>query len=270
MGSINRPVKRTVTTLRKMKQEGEKITMLTAYDASFARVVDQQGVDVILVGDSLGMVIQGRDTTIPVTVDDIIYHTRAVSWATEHALVLADLPFMSYTSPEMALRNSARLMQESYAHMVKLEGGAPQVDTVKQLTFHGVPVCAHLGLQPQSVHKLGGYRVQGRDERAAQQMQDDALALQEAGADMLVLECVPVSLAEQITEQLDIPVIGIGAGRACDGQVLVLQDLLGITPRAPKFSKDFMMEGGSIPNAIMAYVDAVKDGGFPADEHCFF
>ncbi|MEZ5479641.1 MAG: 3-methyl-2-oxobutanoate hydroxymethyltransferase [Thiolinea sp.] len=262
------PVKRTVTTLRKMKQAGEKIAMLTAYDASFARVLDQQGVDVILIGDSLGMVMQGRETTIPVTVDDIIYHTRAVSWAAEHALILADLPFMSYTSPEMALRNCARLMQESYAHMVKLEGGAPQVETVKQLTYHGVPVCAHLGLQPQSVHKLGGYRVQGRDEAVARQMEADALALQDAGADMLVLECVPVSLADRITQQLEIPVIGIGAG-PCDGQVLVLHDMLGITPRAPRFSRDFMADGGSIAGAIKAYVTAVQDGSFPAQEHCF-
>ncbi len=259
----------TVTTLRKMKQDGEKIAMLTAYDSSFARVVDQGGVDVILVGDSLGMVIQGRKTTIPVSVDDIIYHTRAVTWAAERALVLADLPFMSYTSPEMALRNCARLMQESYAHMVKLEGGAPQVETVKQLTFHGVPVCAHLGLQPQSVHKLGGYRVQGREAAVATQMQADALALQDAGADMLVLECVPTSLAEKITAQLEIPVIGIGAGHLCDGQVLVLHDMLGITPGAPRFSRDFMPDAGTIPGAVEAYVTAVRDGSFPAAEHSF-
>ncbi|PIE00294.1 MAG: 3-methyl-2-oxobutanoate hydroxymethyltransferase [Thiothrix nivea] len=269
MAINNQPVKRTVTTLRKMKQDGEKIVMLTAYDASFGRVLDEQGVDVILVGDSLGMVIQGRETTIPVTVDDIIYHTRAVSHVAEHALVLADLPFMSYTSPEMALRNCARLMQESDAHMVKLEGGAPQVETVRQLTYHGVPVCAHLGLQPQSVHKLGGYRVQGRDAAVAKQMQEDALMLQDAGADMLVLECVPVSLADQITAELDIPVIGIGAGGGCDGQVLVLQDMLGITPRAPSFSRDFMPDAGTIPGAVKAYIEAVKAGSFPASEHGF-
>lgn len=270
MANSNPQVKRTVTTLRKMKQDGDKIVMLTAYDAGFSRVVDEQGVDVILVGDSLGMTMQGRDTTIPVTVDDIIYHTSCVSRAAKHALVLADLPFMAYTSPEMALRNSARLMQESFAHMVKLEGGAPQVETVKQLTFHGVPVCAHLGLQPQSVHKLGGYRVQGRDAAVAQQMIDDSLALQEAGADMLVLECVPVSLADTITAKLDIPVIGIGAGSGCDGQVLVLQDMLGITSRAPKFSRDFMPDsGGTIQGAVKAYIEAVKDGSFPAEEHSF-
>lgn len=269
MGNNNQQAKRTVTTLRKMKEDSDKIVMLTAYDSSFARVLDGQGVDVILVGDSLGMTMQGRDTTIPVTIDDIIYHTRCVSWATEHSLVLADLPFMAYTSPDMALRNSARLMQESYAHMVKLEGGAPQVETVKQLTFHGVPVCAHLGLQPQSVHKLGGYRVQGRDAAVAQQMIKDALMLQDAGADMLVLECVPVSLADTITAQLEIPVIGIGAGGGCDGQVLVLHDMLGITPRAPKFSRDFMADGGTIQGAVKAYIDAVKEGSFPAEEHSF-
>lgn len=260
--------RRTVTTLRKMKQEQEKIVMLTAYDASFGRVLDEQGVDVILIGDSLGMVIQGHPTTIPVTMEDMIYHTRTVAAVAQTALVLADLPFMSYTSPEMALRNCARLMQESNAHMVKLEGGAPQVETVKQLTHHGVPVCAHLGLQPQSVHKLGGYRVQGREEAVAKQMQADALALQDAGADMLLLECVPEALATTITASVEVPVIGIGAGRSCDGQVLVLHDMLGITPRAPRFSLNFMQEGRTIPQAIRAYVEAVKAGSFPADAHC--
>ncbi len=265
-----KPIKRrTVTTLRKMKQDKEKIVMLTAYDSSFGRVLDEQGVDVILIGDSLGMVIQGHPTTIPVTVDDMVYHTRAVSAVAQTALVLADLPFMSYTSPEMALRNCARLMQESDAHMVKLEGGAPQVETVKQLTHHGVPVCAHLGLQPQSVHKLGGYRVQGRDDAVAKQMQADALALQDAGADMILLECVPELLATAITQAVEVPVIGIGAGRGCDGQVLVLHDMLGLTPRAPRFSQNFMQEGRTIQQAIRAYVEAVKLGSFPADAHCF-
>ncbi|MGB3916172.1 3-methyl-2-oxobutanoate hydroxymethyltransferase [Thiothrix litoralis] len=260
----------TVTTLRKMKREAEKIVMLTAYDASFAKVLDAQGVDVILVGDSLGMVIQGHETTVPVTMDDMVYHTRAVAKNCQHALVIGDLPFMSYTSPEQALRNSARLMQESGAHMVKLEGGAPQVATVAQLAHHGVPVCAHLGLQPQSVHKLGGYRVQGRDEAVAKQMLEDAKALQDAGADMLVLECVPVALAAQITQALEIPTIGIGAGRECDGQVLVLHDMLGISPRAPKFSHDFIGAGATIPQAVASYVQAVKAGNFPEDQHCFF
>ena len=262
--------RKTVTSLRKMKREGEKIVMLTAYDASFARVLDAQGVDIILVGDSLGMVVQGHDTTVPVTMDEMIYHTRTVTMGAQRALVIGDLPFMSYTSPDMALRNSARMMQEGRAHMVKLEGGAPQVATVAQLAHHGVPVCAHLGLQPQSVHKLGGYRVQGRDETVAKQMLDDAKALQDAGADLVVLECVPVGLAAQITQALEIPVIGIGAGRECDGQVLVLHDMLGISPRAPKFSQDFIGAGATIPQAVSAYVKAVKDSTFPKDEHCFF
>jgi 3-methyl-2-oxobutanoate hydroxymethyltransferase len=253
-----------------MKQTGEKIAMLTAYDASFARVLDNQGVDIILVGDSLGMVIQGHDTTVPVTMDEMVYHTRAVTQASQRALVIGDLPFMSYTSPEMALRNSARLMQEGRAHMVKLEGGAPQVATVAQLAHHGVPVCAHLGLQPQSVHKLGGYRVQGRDEAVAKQMLADAQALQDAGADLLVLECVPVHVAATISQALSIPVIGIGAGRECDGQVLVLHDMLGISAKAPKFSQDFIGEGATIPQAVAAYVQAVKANTFPQDQHCFF
>lgn len=261
--------KTTVTTLHKMKRDGEKITSLTAYDASFSQVIDSQKIDVMLVGDSLGMTIQGHETTVPVSVDDIIYHAKAVASRCHYSLLMVDLPFMSYTSPEMALRNTARIMQEGNAHMVKLEGGAPQIETVSQLTHHGVPVCAHLGLQPQSVHKLGGYRVQGRSDDDGQQMLDDALALQDAGADALVLECVPVELANKITAELDIPTIGIGAGAGCDGQVLVLQDLLGITPRAPKFSKDFMQDAGSIAAAIAAYRDAVKDASFPAEEHCF-
>ena len=270
MSSPKMPSRVTVTSLRKMKQTGEKIAMLTAYDASFARVSDNQGVDIILVGDSLGMVIQGHDTTVPVTMDEMVYHTRAVTQASQRALVIGDLPFMSYTSPEMALRNSARLMQEGRAHMVKLEGGAPQVATVAQLAHHGVPVCAHLGLQPQSVHKLGGYRVQGRDEAVAKQMLADAKALQDAGADLLVLECVPVNVAATISQALNIPVIGIGAGRECDGQVLVLHDMLGISAKAPKFSQDFIGEGATIPQAVAAYVQAVKANSFPQDQHCFF
>ncbi|WGZ89769.1 MAG: 3-methyl-2-oxobutanoate hydroxymethyltransferase [Candidatus Thiocaldithrix dubininis] len=270
MSSPKMPSRVTVTSLRKMKQTGEKIAMLTAYDASFARVLDNQGVDIILVGDSLGMVIQGHDTTVPVTMDEMVYHTRAVTQASQRALVIGDLPFMSYTSPEMALLNSARLMQEGRAHMVKLEGGAPQVATVAQLAHHGVPVCAHLGLQPQSVHKLGGYRVQGRDEAVAKQMLADAKALQDAGADLLVLECVPVNVAATISQALNIPVIGIGAGRECDGQVLVLHDMLGISAKAPKFSQDFIGEGATIPQAVAAYVQAVKANTFPQDQHCFF
>ena len=260
--------RKTVTSLHKMKAAGEKIASLTAYDASFARVIDEQDIDFILVGDSMGMVIQGHDTTVPVTVDDIVYHTKAVAQGCTNALIMADLPFMSYTSPEQALTNAARLMQEGGAHMIKLEGGAPQVETVRQLTFHGVPVCAHLGLTPQSVHKLGGYRVQGRDQEAATQMLNDAIALEEAGADAVLLECVPVSLAKEISLKLRIPTVGIGAGLDCDGQILVLQDLLGITPNAPKFSKDFLVNT-NIAGAVKTYIDDVKSGDFPTEDHCF-
>ena len=260
----------TVKTIHKMKQDGEKIVSLTAYDASFARVIDEQGVDVILVGDSLGMVMQGHDSTVPVSVDDIIYHSKSVVPQCKRALVMADLPFMSYTNPNQAIANAARLMQEGMAHMVKLEGGEAQLDTVRHMTRHGVPVCAHLGLTPQTVHKLGGYRVQGREESVAKQMLSDALALQDAGADAVVLECVPVDLAEKITQQLEIPTIGIGAGRVCDGQVLVLQDMIGISSLAPKFTADFLSDGRNIPEAIKAYVDAVRDVSFPSDEQCFY
>lgn len=267
---MTRKRKVTVTTLHNMKKKGERIASLTAYDASFARVIDEQGMDFILVGDSMGMVIQGHETTVPVTVDDIVYHTKAVAKATESALVMADLPFMSYTSPEHALQNAARLMQEGGAQMIKLEGGAPQIKTVRKLTHHGVPVCAHLGLTPQSVHKLGGYRVQGRDKQVATQMLEDALALQEVGADAVILECVPVSLAKKITNELKIPTIGIGAGLDCDGQILVLQDLMGIAANAPKFSKDFLVDSGSIAGAVKSYIDEVKSARFPEETHCFF
>lgn len=262
--------KTTLTTLQAMKQSGEKITMLTAYDYSFAKIIDTHGVDVVLVGDSLGMVIQGHETTVPVTVEDIIYHTKAVTRATEQALVIADLPFMSYAFPEQAVLTAAKVMQESQAEMIKLEGGEPQVQTVRSLAGQGIPVCAHLGLQPQSVHKLGGYRVQGRDKAHAKRILADAKALQEAGADMLILECVPVDLAERITKVLTIPVIGIGAGVACDGQVLVLQDVLGISPKAPKFAENFMQDGRNIQEAVLAYTEAVKQSVFPAKQHCFF
>lgn len=260
----------TVKTIREMKQNGEKIVSLTAYDASFARVIDEQEVDVILVGDSLGMVMQGHDSTVPVTVDDIIYHSKAVAPQCKRALVMADLPFMSYTNPKQAIVNAARLMQEGQAHIIKLEGGEAQLDTVRHMTRHGVPVCAHLGLTPQTVHKLGGYRVQGRVADDAKQMVADALALQDAGADALVLECVPVVLAVQLTQELEIPTIGIGAGSVCDGQVLVLQDMIGISSLAPKFTANFLVEGRNIPEAIAAYVKAVREGSFPADEQCFF
>lgn len=254
----------TLTSLRKMKADNEKIAVLTAYDASFSHVLEQAGVDVILVGDSLGMVIQGQESTLPVTVDDMVYHTANVIRGSETVFVIADLPFMSYANPQQAISNAARLMAEGGAHMVKLEGGLVVESTIKQLTERGIPVCAHLGLLPQSVHRIGGYRVQGREQAQADQMLQDALALQKAGADMLVLECVPAELAKLITESLDIPVIGIGAGVDCDGQVLVLYDMLGLTPgKRPRFSHDFLADAGAIPAAIAKYVSEVKSQQFP-------
>ena len=260
----------TLTTIRKMKKSGEKITMLTAYDASFAKVVDDAGVDTILVGDSLGMVVQGNETTVPVTVNDIIYHGKAVARGAKNALIILDLPFMSYTSPDMALKNSMRLLQEGSGHMVKLEGGAAQAETIRQLSAQGVAVCAHLGLLPQSVNKIGGYKVQGKTKESRKQIIDDAMLLQEAGADMIVLECVPVDLAKELTNMLDIPTIGIGAGPDCNGQVLVMHDLLGMTSYAPKFTKDYMKDSCSLQDAFATYCDEVKSGAFPAEEHCFF
>lgn len=260
----------TVTRLRRMKADGEKIACLTAYDASFAALVDAAGADLVLVGDSLGMVIQGHQTTVPVTVEDMIYHTRLVARGCRRALLAADMPFMSYSSTEQALHNAARLMREAGARMVKLEGGADQAETVRRLSRQGIPVCAHLGLQPQLIHKLGGYRVQGRGQRAIKAMLEDALILQTAGADLLILECVPASLAAEITAEMDIPVIGIGAGPACDGQILVLYDILGVSlDRSPQFTKNFLMGADGIQTAIQHYVRAVKDQTFPAPEHSF-
>ena len=260
----------TITTLAKMKAEGVKIASLTAYDASFAALLDEAGVDFVLVGDSMGNVIQGHATTVPVTVDDIVYHTQNVARGLKRALLMADMPFMSYPTLEMGLRNAARLMQEGGAKMVKLEGGSSQVDIVAHLTDNGVPVCAHLGLRPQSVHKLGGFSVQGRDSAAAKQMLKDAQVLEEAGADMLLLELVPSELAAKITARAKVPVIGIGAGPKVDGQILVLYDMLDITPgRRPKFVRNFMGEGGTPAKAVAAFVKAVRDGSYPAPEHTF-
>ncbi|OOZ41812.1 3-methyl-2-oxobutanoate hydroxymethyltransferase [Solemya pervernicosa gill symbiont] len=260
----------TTTTLAEMKRAGEKIVSLTAYDASFASLIDAAGVEVILVGDSLGMVVQGRETTIPVTLDEMIYHSRCAARGVQRGLLMVDLPFMSYATLEQALESAARLMKEGGAQMVKLEGGRDQVEVVRRLSGCGIPVCGHIGLQPQSVHKLGGYRVQGRESERAEEMKRDALALQEAGADALVMECVPASLAAAISKELEIPVIGIGAGVDCDGQVLVLHDLLGITPgRIPKFAHNFMADADDIQDAVAAYVAAVKVGEFPAEGHSF-
>ncbi len=258
----------TVPRLREMKARGEKIVALTCYDASFAAHLESAGVDVALVGDSLGMVVQGRASTLPVTLDEMAYHTAMVARGISGALLIADLPFMSYRNPEVALESSARLMARGAA-MVKLEGGDTWVcEVIGVLTAHDVPVCAHLGLTPQSVHKLGGYRMQGKSEHAAARLREQAQAVAQAGAELLVLESVPAALAAQITHELAIPTIGIGAGKDCDGQVLVLYDMLGITPgKRPKFSKDFLAGRDSIAAAIRAYSDDVRAGRFPTDEN---
>lgn len=260
----------TALRLAEMKSRGEKIVALTSYDASFAALCDCAGIDVVLVGDSLGMVVQGHASTVPVSLDDMVYHTAAVARGLGHALLIADLPFMTYRAAECALRSSARLMAEGSAAMVKLEGAGYVVNVIAALSEHNIPVCAHLGLTPQSVHKLGGYRVQGKTRAAADRLLADAEAVALAGADLLVLECVPTSLAKRISEKLSIPVIGIGAGVDCDGQVLVLYDMLGITPgKRPRFSKDFLAGSDSVEAALRAYADAVRCGKFPAAEHAF-
>lgn len=258
--------------LARMKAEGEKIACLTAYDASFAAAEDAAGVDVVLVGDSLGMVVRGGSTTVPVTVDDIVYHCQSVREGLHRTFMIADMPFLSYPNIETATRNAARMMQEGGAQMVKLEGGAQQAEIVEYLASRGVPVCGHLGLKPQLIHKIGGYKVQGRDAAVAQAMRDDARILEEAGADMLLLECVPNALGAEITENAGVPVIGIGAGPDVDGQILVMHDMLGLsTGRLPRFVKDFLVDADerSIVGAFSNYVAAVKDGSYPAPEHCF-
>jgi len=259
-----------VGTLQKMKADGEKIAALTAYDASFGVLVDEAGVDFVLVGDSLGMVIQGHETTVPVTMEDMLYHSRAVARGVRRPFLVADMPFMSYATKEQALSNAVRLMQEGGAKMVKLESGPSQIAIVEFLAGHDIPVCAHIGLKPQSVHKVGGFRVQGRDVDAAERMKRDAIDLQEAGADVILLECIPAQLGGEITNELDVPVIGIGAGPHVDGQILVLYDILDITTgRKPRFTRNFMQGATGPLEAIRAYVDAVKDRSYPAPEHCF-
>ncbi len=260
----------TVSTLLEMKAAGEKITCLTCYDAGFTRLLEAAGVEVLLVGDSLGNVLQGHDSTIPVSVADMAYHAASVARVRQRALLVVDMPFLSYGSPQQALETAAQLMQSGGAQMVKLEGGAGQLETVASLSAQGVPVCGHLGLLPQSVHKLGGYRVQGRDAAQAAAMKRDALALQGVGAALLVLECVPSALTREISGSLRIPVIGIGAGGDCDGQVLVLYDLLGITPmrgEPPRFVKNYLAGRDGIRAAVSAYVKEVKSGHFPTTEH---
>jgi len=253
-----------------MAAAGEKIAVLTCYDASFAAQLDAAGVEVLLVGDSLGMVVQGATTTLPVSMDDMLYHTRCVTRGAQKAFIVADMPFGSYQeSPQQAFANAARLMAVG-AHMVKLEGGAAMVETTQFLTERGIPVCAHIGLTPQSVHQLGGYKVQGKTDHAAKKLLDDALALQHAGAGMIVLEAIPADLAKEVTARLTIPTIGIGAGPDCSGQVLVLYDMLGVYPgKSPKFSKNFLVGRDSVRGAVESYISAVKSGEFPAAEHSF-
>jgi len=259
----------TVPALAEAKRNGQKLVMLTAYDAGFARAFDANGVDLILIGDSLGMVVQGHDSTLPVTTDDMVYHTRAVARVLQRALLVADLPFGADATPERALDASLRLLQAG-AEMVKIEGAGFKLDIIRYLVEREIPVCSHLGLTPQSVLRLGGYRVQGRGD-AAQQLRDDAKAAVEAGATLIVLECVPTPVATQVTADVSVPTIGIGAGPGCDGQVLVLHDFLGLDSghRRPKFVKDFLADGGSVAGAVRAYADAVRDGSFPDAEHAY-
>ncbi len=259
-----------ISTLRKMKRDGEPIACLTAYDASYAALVDAARTDLVLVGDSLGMVIQGHDTTVPVTVDDIIYHSRVVARGLRRAFLVADMPFMSYTEPAQALDNAVRLMQEGGAMMVKLEGGDGQIEIVEHLARHDIPVCAHLGLKPQSVHKIGGFKVQGREPDQVEEMRQSAERLQNAGADIVLLECVPNEAGKLIRDALEVPVIGIGAGPDVDGQILVLYDILDITRgRTPRFVKNFQADCASPLEAVSSYVRAVKERSYPATEHCF-
>lgn len=257
-----------------MRAAGEQIACLTCYDASFALIEDRAGVDLILVGDSLGMVIHGRTTTTAVTVEDVVYHTRAVSPHLKRSFLVADLPFLSFATRERALDASQRLMQEGGAKMVKLEGGREQADIVEYLSVRGVPVCAHLGLQPQLIHKMGAFKVQGRDSEAAEAVLRDARILEDAGADLLLVECIPSELGRRITEAAGVPVIGIGAGPNVSGQILVLQDILNISPmvtlgRKPRFVQNFMAGAPDIESAVRAYVEAVKNRSYPAPEHCF-
>ncbi len=259
----------TISKLAKMKANGDKIASITAYDATFARLFAACGMDFMLVGDSLGNTIQGEQSTLPVTTEDVAYHTRAVRKGAPEAFVIADMPFMSYATPEQAYQEAAKLMRAG-ANMVKLEGGDWLLETISGLVERGVPVCAHLGLLPQSVNVLGGYKVQGREQSAAESTVRQALALQQAGAQLLVLECVPVELGKLITQKLSIPTIGIGAGADCDGQILVMHDMLGLNSNyLPKFVKNFLTETGDIASAVELYVKEVKAGTFPGAEHSF-
>ena len=271
MSSQNSRRQVTLSTLEAKKRRGEKFASLTAYDAIFSGLLSSAGVDVILVGDSLGMVLQGHDSTLPVTVEDIAYHLDCVKRGNQGALIMADLPFMSYASEAQSLESSAHLMRHG-AHIVKLEGGAWLAESTRLLTERGIPVCAHMGLTPQSINRIGGYRVQGRNPDQAATILEEAKMLEDAGAAILLLECVPVDLGAKITQSVAVPVIGIGAGPATDGQIMVLHDLLGMETtgvKPPRFVKNFLAETGNIQAAIAEYVRAVESGDFPAPEHCF-
>jgi 3-methyl-2-oxobutanoate hydroxymethyltransferase len=258
----------TISTLDKMKAAGDKFVCITAYDATFARLISEVGAEAILVGDSLGMVLQGHDSTIPVTIGDMAYHTACVCRADPQPLVIADMPFMSYPTPEETMRNAMRLMQAG-AQMVKLEGGVWLSESISMLVERGIPVCAHLGLTPQSVNTFGGFKVQGRTPKEAKSILADAVEIQDAGASLLVLECIPSHLAADISDKLDIPVIGIGAGAGTDGQVLVMHDLLGLIDKTPRFVQNFMEGQPSVKAGLQAFVDAVKNGSFPREEHTY-
>jgi len=258
----------TISTLDKMKAAGEKFVCITAYDATFARLVSEAGAETILVGDSLGMVLQGYDSTIQVTVDDMAYHTECVCRAAPESLVIADMPFMSYTTPEQTMANATALMQAG-AQMIKMEGGTWLSDSISMLVERGLPVCAHLGLTPQSVNQFGGFKVQGRTPKEAKSILADAVEIQDAGASLLVLECIPAHLAADISSKLDIPVIGIGAGAGTDAQVLVMHDLLGLSQHSARFVQNFMQGQSTIQGALKAFVDAVKSGDYPKEEHTY-
>lgn len=259
----------TTATLQKMKDEGRKISTITAYDASFAKLFDQAGIHAILIGDSLGMVLQGEKSTLPVTIEDMAYHTKSVDNGVEDAFIISDMPFMSYSSPEVAYKNAAILMQAG-ASMVKVEGGSFLAESISGLVERGVPVCGHLGLTPQSVNVFGGFKVQGRDNEKALEMIEHAKVLEAAGAQLIVLECIPSELGKAITEAVNIPTIGIGAGKDTDGQILVMHDALGISCNyIPKFSRNFLQDTGDIKKAIELYISEVSAGNFPSEEHFF-
>jgi len=271
MSTQGKIIRKTTAEIKKMKSAGEKITMLTAYDYQMALILDECNIDMILVGDSLGNVVLGYETTLPVTMEDMLHHTKAVSRGVHNALLVADLPFLSYQiSEQEAVRNAGRFLQEANAQAVKLEGGRDVAETVKKMTSAGIPVMAHLGLTPQSIHQLGGYKVQGKKEDAARKIIEDAKILEDAGAFSLVLECVPEGLAADVTGSLSIPTIGIGAGVHCDGQVLVINDLLGMSDRfTPKFVKKYVNLNPEIKKAVKNYIGEVKQGNFPDTEHSF-